>query len=285
MNLFKKKETFEDLEQYQDTIELETIDEIMEKEIEEEKTQEVPQIIETYPVEYKDELEDYPMEEDFNDYPESTESTWDDYEEYVEKKKKERNLPRILMNIGFGFILLIGILVTIDVVMVSKFEKGPFFAIRTETYKDGGTKVYKGLGYKVIKYNQVIGRRDIEIGTWKLQYNANPIDINDLDFAIDYVKDPEKLAKAYHHKFIRLTSTVKEVNIENNTLTLEYFDEDGKYTLTFICEMAEKDKTLKSFDKGDQVSIIGTMREFEVNPNKIQISGCFAEEYMEISEE
>ena len=41
--------------------------------------------------------------------------------------------------------------------------------IRTSIYKDGGTKEYYGLGYKVIKYNQIEGRRDTQIGLWNLK--------------------------------------------------------------------------------------------------------------------
>ncbi|MBD0380970.1 hypothetical protein [Paenibacillus sedimenti] len=37
----------------------------------------------------------------------------------------------------------------------------PLFAIRTDLYKDGGTSVYLGFGYKIIDYNQVDGRKDI----------------------------------------------------------------------------------------------------------------------------
>jgi hypothetical protein len=38
----------------------------------------------------------------------------------------------------------------------------PIFAVRTQIYKDGGTSVYRGLGYKVIDYNQLDGgRKDV----------------------------------------------------------------------------------------------------------------------------
>lgn len=40
-------------------------------------------------------------------------------------------------------------------------DKPPLFAVRTEMYKDGGTAVYYGLGYKVIDYNQLEGRKDV----------------------------------------------------------------------------------------------------------------------------
>lgn len=275
MKLFKKKETFADLEQYQETIELETIDELMEKEIEDDTTQEIPQIIETYPIAFEDEMEEMPLENDFDFFVEKEEPG----------KQKKLNLPRLLMNIGFGIILLLGIFVTIDVVMVSKFHAGPIFAVQVKKYDDGGTKEYLGIGYKVIKYHQIVGRRDMEIGTWKLTYSTTPVDINDLDFSIQYVLRPEEMGKTYHNKFVRLTSTVKEVSKADNTVTLEYSDEGGKYNTTFICEMNRKADYTKVFDKGDSVSVIGTMREFRVNPNSIRLTDCFAEEMIEINEE
>lgn len=277
MNLFKKKETFADLEQYQDTIELEAIDELMEKELEEDDTQEIPQIIETYPMAFEDEMEEMPLESDFRNF---------DVVEYEEpEKKKKHNLPRVIMNIAFGIVLLLGIFVTIDVVMVSKFNAGPIFAIPVKTYKDGGTKEYLGIGYKVIKYHQVVGRRDMVIGSWNLKYSTIPVDINDLDFSIQYVLRPEEMGKTYHNQFVRLTSTVKEINKEDNTVTLEYSDEGGKYNTTFICKMNRKADYSKIFNKGDSVCVIGTMKEFKINPNSITLTDCFAEEMIEISEE
>jgi len=40
-------------------------------------------------------------------------------------------------------------------------DNPPVFAIRTHLYKDGGTSIYQGLGYKVIDYNQIDGRKDV----------------------------------------------------------------------------------------------------------------------------
>lgn len=40
-------------------------------------------------------------------------------------------------------------------------DKKPIFVIRTALYKDGGTSIYHGLGYKVIDYNQIEGRKDV----------------------------------------------------------------------------------------------------------------------------
>lgn len=42
-------------------------------------------------------------------------------------------------------------------------EKPPKFAIKGSVYKDGGTTVYNGLGYRITDYNQMDGRNDIQI--------------------------------------------------------------------------------------------------------------------------
>jgi hypothetical protein len=51
---------------------------------------------------------------------------------------------------------------TVDL-SLAKLNKPPLFAITTAMYKDGGTKEYKGLGYKVIDYNELDGegRQDV----------------------------------------------------------------------------------------------------------------------------
>ena len=41
----------------------------------------------------------------------------------------------------------------------------PIFCVNIKTYRDGGTKEYIGIGYKVIKYNNN-QRKDFQIGTF-----------------------------------------------------------------------------------------------------------------------
>ncbi len=59
-----------------------------------------------------------------------------------------------------------------------KNDNDPIFVINTVIYKDGGTKEYLGLGYKIIKYHtiemELNNEKDIyDIGTWFLKYNKN----------------------------------------------------------------------------------------------------------------
>lgn len=71
-------------------------------------------------------------------------------------------------------LIILGIWVTIfliDFVCVKTVNR-PIFMIRTSIYKDGGTKEYYGLGYKVIKCNTLVGDKTINIGTYLMEYNC-----------------------------------------------------------------------------------------------------------------
>ena len=223
------------------------------------------------------EIENY--DENYNE-PEIIESFTEEELESIQKSNKKYKRRKSIINIIFTLVLIILAMISIDIVCVSKYNVGPFFAIRTGVLKDGGTKEYYGIGYKVIKYHQLQGRRDTVIGTWKLQYNSTPIDTSDLDLAIEFQNDYNKTSKKYYKKFVRLSSTVKDVDYKKDRLILEYNDEGNKYTLNIICNMADKD-VVGAFNKEDTVHVIGTIEKFKVKtkkePNKVYISNCFAE--------
>ena len=50
-------------------------------------------------------------------------------------------------------------------------NKRPIFAVRTAIYKDGGSKEYMGLGYKVIVFNTLCGYKEVKFGSWKMNIN------------------------------------------------------------------------------------------------------------------
>lgn len=92
-------------------------------------------------------------------------------------------------------LIILGIWVSvflIDFVCV-KTIKRPIFMIRTSIYKDGGTKEYYGLGYKVIKCNTLAGDKKVTLGTWFIDYNCDtkPIEENIT------LTDPVKFSKEY----------------------------------------------------------------------------------------
>ena len=180
---------------------------------------------------------------------------YDEYspeDEYLEENPKNRNSSKLVhfLNILFVIIIIASLMIATDIICVSKYNIGPFFAIPTHTYKDGGTKEYYGLGYKVIKYHQVQGRKDTEIGLWSLKYNIEPTTIKSVDLAIEFYNDEAKTYKKYYKKFVRVVSTLEKIDEKNNTITLSYIDEGKKYSLDIECNMASKNSNIDKLEKG-----------------------------------
>ena len=200
--------------------------------------------------------------------------------EKVQKTKPKKNKNKII-NIIVIVLLVLICLVSLDIILVSKYEKGPIFAIPVKTYTDGGTKEYLGLGYKVINYNQKQGRRDIDIGTWGLKYNTRPVSVTDLDLALEFSKNPKQALSRYYDKFLRVTGVVKTTDKKTNQLLLEFVDDGGKYKLDINCTMAEKDNDISTYKKGDYVYILGTLKDFKQGnklvPNTVYIENTFSE--------
>ena len=184
----------------------------------------------------------------------------------VEQEKKIKKISTIVMIV----ILVIGILVTTDILLVMKAGVGPFLAIRTKVYNDGGTKEYYGLGYKVIKYNQKIGRRDTVIGSWGIKYNTNPETYTIRELAYSIINDNNN----HVGEFIRLTGTISSKSNKNNTITLKFTDYiEGKYDLTVKAELLSKN--IKELNKNAPVSLIGTVTDY--NNKTLIIENAFAE--------
>ena len=69
-----------------------------------------------------------------------------------------------------GVIIILGLIFfAVDYSRVQKQEK-PIFCINYSTLRDGGTKAYIGLGYKVIDFNMLNGYNEMKIGSWFMQY-------------------------------------------------------------------------------------------------------------------
>ncbi len=75
-----------------------------------------------------------------------------------------------IIGIIIGIIVVLGIVFfTIDYNRVKNNEL-PLFCIQIDEANDGGTRIYLGLGYKVIDFNTISGYDDIKIGTWFMDY-------------------------------------------------------------------------------------------------------------------
>ena len=250
-----------------DTYMDEKLDEyIQEKEEQEEKVQkENEKILEK---ELEEDLEEYEIE--------------DDFEEKKEDPEKKKNIFRKIINIVLIILFILIVLAIADVVCVTKLNKGPFFAIPMHTYDDGGTKEYYGLGYKVIKYHQVQGRRDMEIGTWALKYNVEPIYSEIIDLAIEFNNDENAAYKKYYKQLLVVTGSLKEVDKKHNKVVLSFDDEDGKYNLDIVCNMETDKENLNILEPKYEISAMGTMIDYDhktkTNPATIYLDNCFAEQ-------
>jgi hypothetical protein len=203
-------------------------------------------------------------------------------EETKPKETKARRIWKRIINLFFTIVVIIIIMIVVDYVRVNRFEYTPLFAIKTLELKDGGTTEYMGLGYKVIDYNQIQGRRDIEIGLWNMKRNSTPIDVSDIDLAIEFTNDEGKAFTKYYKKFLRIKSTLVESNEKENTITLRYSDEDGKYTLDTICKLVPEQTNISSFEKDKEIIIIGTVKKYagatKKNNKQIYIKNCIAQQ-------
>lgn len=192
--------------------------------------------------------------------------------------QKEKRSKRII-NIIFTVIIVILALITIDVICVSKFKVGPFFAIRTSVYKDGGTKVYYGLGYKVINYKQLEGKQGLKIGLWSMDYTATPTPIDILDLAIAYGNNPKKTYQKYYDQFLKLSGTIESIDNKEKTITIRYFDPDGKYTLDVVGKMHTKDIDLSKYKEKETITFVGSVSGYknktDETPNQILMRDCF----------
>ena len=193
----------------------------------------------------------------------------------------KKNTWKRIINVVFSIIVIIIIMITVDYIRVTKYGYTPLFAIKTLELKDGGTKEYTGLGYKVIDYNEIKGRRDIEIGLWGMKRNSKPIEISDVDLAIAFTNDEVKAYKKYYKKFMKIKSKVLETKEKENTIVLRYNDEDGKYTLDIICELVPEQTNIKAFEKDKEITIIGTIKNYKGSTKKenkrLYIKNCIAE--------
>lgn len=231
-----------------------------------------------------EEYEEYENYEDLEDdikleeYEELDDDIFE--EENTTTHKNSYSKINKIINIIFYIVIILMLMVTIDIISVSRYDKGPYFAIKTKEYKDGGTKVYYGLGYKVIKYNQTQGRKDIVLGSWSLKYSVDPIEIDAIDLAIAYQNNAQEAYQKYNKQFLRISGKYQKYNSKENILTLGYKDPDKKYTLNIVCKMAKGTK-VNNLDENVNITIIGTTYDFKEKTNKsnntLYVKNCFAE--------
>ena len=184
-----------------------------------------------------------------------------------------KSLGGIMLKVLNFFLILVMVgafLVVFDVVMVTKFNVGPIFAIKVKTYNDGGTKEYAGIFYKVIKYKQTNGRRDMVLGSYKLSYSGEVYKKSVLDLAILYRDDFTNFS-LLEGKYVVVTGKVLSVSKEKQVVKLIYEDSDNKYQ-TIVTFKMDKDANYDELKKGNTVKIAGVLDDYSDNKQGININ-------------
>lgn len=178
----------------------------------------------------------------------------------------------ILKVLNFFLILVMAgaFLVVFDVVMVTKFNVGPIFAIKVKTYNDGGTKEYAGIFYKVIKYKQTNGRHDMVLGSYKFSYSGEVYKKSVLDLAILYRDDFTNFS-LLEGKYVVVTGKVLSVSKEKQVVKLIYEDSDNKYQ-TIVTFKMDKDANYDGLKKGNTVKLAGVLDDYSDNKQGININ-------------
>ena len=202
----------------------------------------------------------------------------------VKNKKKSRNSKiNLISNIIFIIILIIIAFITTDIIRVKKYDKLPLFAIPLKIHDDGGTREYYGIGYKVIDYYELQGKKGKEMGTWFMKYNVKPdYTLNGVDLAIEVNTNEEKAFNKYYNKYVKIETTLKSVEKEFNEITTGYNDEDNKYTLDVVCKMSSDKEELTFLETDKPITIVGVVKEFDyetgTNPSTLFLEDCSAEQ-------
>lgn len=184
-----------------------------------------------------------------------------------------KSLGGIILKVLNFFLILVMVgafLVVFDVVMVTKFNVGPIFAINVKTYNDGGTREYAGIFYKVIKYKQTNGRRDMVLGSYKLSYSGEVYKKSVLDLAILYRDDFTNFS-LLEGKYVVVTGKVLSVSKEKQVVKLIYEDSDNKYQ-TIVTFKMDKDANYDELKKGNKVKIAGVLDDYSDNKQGININ-------------
>ena len=220
-----------------------------------------------------DDNSDYVSTDFYNSYDqvEVDDNIDDNSTTYTDDSNK--SLGGIILKVLNFFLILVMVgafLVVFDVVMVTKFNVGPIFAIKVKTYNDGGTKEYAGIFYKVIKYKQTNGRRDMVLGSYKLSYSGEVYKKSVLDLAILYRDDFTNFS-LLEGKYVVVMGKVLSVSKEKQVVKLIYEDSDNKYQ-TIVTFKMDKDANYDELKKGNTVKIAGVLDDYSDNKQGININ-------------
>ena len=138
------------------------------------------------------------------------------------------------------FLIILGVIIlgliffAVDYNRVQKQEK-PIFCINYSTLRDGGTKAYIGLGYKVIDFNMLNGYDEIKIGSWFMKYEDFENEFN------NYISNTKVIVNGYDN-MPNITITGEDALILKQILNDFTYDGelcDGIYSYEIIIDDVE----------------------------------------------
>lgn len=154
------------------------------------------------------------------------------------------------------------IILVIDIVCIKEINR-PFFMIRTSTLKDGGTKIYYGLGYKVIDYNVIDGYQGINIGSYFMKYNPSKYEMGK-SLSIMVISSTVD-AKGINISLDKATTSTLSYTIKNDS------DKDLILPVDFYIEVFEKNNwytyNIKNLWFQDETTIIKAFESKKGNIN------------------
>ena len=184
--------------------------------------------------------------------------TEENFEVVENQEKKIKKISTIVMIVVF----VLGGLIALDIILVTKANVGPFLAIRTKVYDDGGTEEFYGIGYKVIKYHQEEGRQDTVLGSWGLKYSVTPIAISCEDLAFE-LRNNSSAYQNYQGQYMQIGGEIFRIDEEESLITLQYLDTvGGEYSLDVEFSMDES-VDLSDYEEGDMITLVGTVYDYQ----------------------
>ena len=161
-------------------------------------------------------------------------------------------------------VIILAILGTIfGCIDVNRLKKGqnPIFCINTQIMRDGGTKVYVGLGYKIIDFNTETGYDEIKVGLWGIRYE-------------DYIDE----IKEYQENLKKQEESKEENQNEKNSQNIFYAKILEVNEKSILVEPFKNEEIRKSSDK---ISIgIENTSEYILDENiRVEFNGEINESY------
>ena len=183
----------------------------------------------------------------------------------IDEEKKLKKKFTIIMIVA----LVLGTLISFDILIASNTNVGPFLAIKVKTHNDGGTKEYYGLGYKVIKYRVKDGRNTTVVGSWTLKYDPTSKASTVEELGISFRNNTKEALKNSYKQFFIVTGKIDSIDKTNKKVVLIYEDKDGGNYTTKAEFYLKNISKLKKYSKGDTITISGTFTKYIPKKNNI----------------